>query len=408
MKLYIIVAIFFSQAAFAINLHEAFKKALENDDVKATEAQVLQTLEQVNQVEGGLYPEINLTGAITRQEDDEVFRRGFGQQTQKSLQLQLEQPLFQGFKEFAALRLAKAQNAIGQTQLELAKLNLYQALADIFYNILSIETEIELTKELAKISQDRIGYLEKRVKVGRSRKSELISARAQYVSVKASLDELKSTLIRQRQAFSLVTGLSENTKLDPQKIPIVSNDLDSLVKNIDQTPWIKIRDLELESSEEAISIAKANHWPSLSLRANYYLERGGSLQGVNWDVGLVMTMPIYSGGSDQAAVREAVAKKTETTLRRSYEKRKVESDLRATYAALEQGQVQLKGFQEAVTLNRRNYDELNREYGLGLVTNLDVINALNQYVQSQRDLNRIRVGNLKDLARLKTLTGEAL
>src|SRR5690606_23608278 len=129
-----------------------------------------------------LYPEINLTGAITRQEDDEVFRRGFGQQTQKSLQLQLEQPLFQGFKEFAALRMAKAQNAIGQTQLELAKLNLYQALADIFYNILSIETEIELTKELAKISQDRIGYLEKRVKVGRSRKSELISARAQYVS----------------------------------------------------------------------------------------------------------------------------------------------------------------------------------------------------------------------------------
>ena len=408
MKLSLIAVLLFSTTAHALSLQEAFKKALENEEVKAVEAQILQSQERINQVKGGIYPDISLTGAITRQEDDEVFRRGFGQQTQKNLQLQLSQPLFQGFKEFAALRAARAQNAQYEQLLAQAKLNLYQVLADNYYGILSIETEIELTKELEKLSLERVSYLEQRVKVGRSRKSELISAQAQLVSVKASIDELKSNLIRQREAFSLVTGLPSNTILDRVTLTKKPASLDFYLNKIDQSPWMQAREYELQSVKEQVEIAKANHWPKLDLRGNYYFERGGSLQGVNWDVGVALTMPIFSGGADEAAVREALAKRHEVTLRKDYERKKIYSDVRATHASLEQGLTQLKGFEQAVALNRRNYQELNREYGLGLVTNLDVINAINQYIQSQRDLNRVRVNNFKNNARLKTLTGETL
>lgn len=408
MKFLFICALLFSANAFGVTLNQAFESALKNEEVRAVEAQIIQSEERVNQVKGGLFPEINLTGAVTRQEDDEVFRRGFGQRTQKSLQLQMVQPLFQGFKEFAALRLAKADSARNRLLLEQAKLNLYQSLAEIYYGIISTEVEIKLTQELAKLSQERIGYLERRVKVGRSRKSELISAEAQFVSVTASIEELQSNLTRQREAFGLVTGLAANTKLEDGVEPRKPRGLESYLNKLDNSPWIQARDYELDSATEAVTVAKASHWPSLELRGNYYFERGGSLQGVNWDVGIALTMPIYSGGSDSAAIKEAVAKKYEVSLRRDYEKRRLYSDVRATHTALEQGLSRLKNFEKAVRLNRRNYDELNREYGLGLVTNLDVINALNQYVQSQRDLNRVRVSNYKDDAKLKALTGEAL
>lgn len=408
MKFLFLFALFTCATAHGVTLEEAFQSALKNEEVRAVEAQIIQSEERINQVKGGLFPDVSLTGAITRQEDDEVFRRGFGQRTQKSLQLQLVQPLFQGFKEFAALRLAKADSARSRLLLEQAKLNLYQSLAELFYGIISTEVEIKLTQELAKLSKERVGYLERRVKVGRSRKSELISAQAQLVSVSASIAELQSSLTRQREAFGLVTGLEIATKLEDGFAPKKPRQLDSYLSKLDGSPWLQARDYELESATEAVSVAKANHWPSLELRGNYYFERGGSLQGVNWDVGVALTMPIYSGGSDSAAINEAVAKKYEVSLRRDYEKRRLYSDVRATHTALEQGLSQLNGFEEAVKLNRRNYDELNREYGLGLVTNLDVINALNQYVQSQRDLNRVRVGNYKDSAKLKALTGEVL
>lgn len=408
MKFSLLFLLILSSPAFAVSLEEAFQKALTNEEVKAVEAQIIQSQERINQVKGGLYPDINLSGAITRQEDDEVFRRGFGQRTQKSLQLQLEQPLFQGFKEFAALRLARADGARSQELLEQARLNLYLSLADVFYDILSSEVELKLTTEVADLSKERVSFLQKRVKVGRSRKSELISAEAQYVGVKASIEELQSNIIRRREAFSLVTGLPTNTALDDSVMRIKPKALDTLLNKIDETPWMQARQYELESAQEQISIAKARHWPSLDLRGNYYFERGGSLQGVNWDIGVALTMPLFSGGSDQAVVREALAKRHEVSLRKDYERKRLYSDVRATHASLEQGMSQLKSFEKAVNLNRRNYEELNREYGLGLVTNLDVINALNQYVQSQRDLNRIRQNNYKNVARLKTLTGEVL
>lgn len=408
MKKSLFALLLISQGAGAVTLEQAFQKAISNEQIQIVQEQITQAQERINQVEGGLYPDINLSGTITRQEDDPIFERGFGQQTQKNLQVQLVQPLFQGFREFAALRLAKSDSKRNELLMEQAKLNLYQSLADIFYNIKSAENEIALSKELSRLSQERVTFLQQRVKVGRSRRSELISAQAQLASVNASLSELNSGLRQQREAFSLVTTMPANSKLDGDMAVIDLKELDALIAKIDKSPWIEVREREVEIADETVNMAKAGHWPSIDLRANYYLERGGSLQGVNWDVGLALTMPIFSGGSDQATIREALAQKRESILRQSYEKRRLESDIRATFASLQESVRQLKGLEESVTLNRRNYEELNREYGLGLVTNLDVINALNQYVQSRRDLNRIEVSSQKDRVKLKTLTGEIL
>src|SRR5690606_33223433 len=130
---------------------------------------------------------------------------------------------------------------------------LYQSLAEIFYGIKSIETELTLTRELSRLSKDRVGFLQQRVKVGRSRKSELISARAQLVSVEASIKELRSSLQRQREAFALVTNLSANSALDDQAIPKMPSELDQMLGKLGTSPWIEVRNRDVEIAEESVN-----------------------------------------------------------------------------------------------------------------------------------------------------------
>ena len=126
----------------------------------------------------------------------------------------ISQPLFQGFKAIGALTGAGSYK---QEQTEAwirAKELLYTDVARAFYNVLRYEKEIEINQGIRELLQERIKELEGREKIGRSRVSEVITAKTNLKILEADLAASQGALATVRYMLEFLTG----TELGERKL----------------------------------------------------------------------------------------------------------------------------------------------------------------------------------------------
>ena len=105
---------------------------------------------------------------------------------------------------------------------------------------------------------------------------------------------------------------------------------------------------------------------------------------------LALTLPLYAGGGTQSRVREAASQGTQAELNASQVRRQAEQEIRALHQAVTLDRSQLDALEKATEAARKNYEAQRHDYRLGLVTNLDALQALTAFQENQRALDRAR------------------
>ena len=141
-----------------------------------------------------------------------------------------------------------------------------------------------------------------------------------------------------------------------------------------------------------IRYQKGFYWPTADLAGQYYTQRSTFLQDVDWDVVLSVQVPLFQGGTVSAAVREAQAAYRQSVLVLEEMERRAAHAVRRTHGELSAAVRETQALDEAARAAQKSYDALLEEYRLGLVTNLDVLQALD-LLQAQK--------NAREAARLK-------
>lgn len=388
----------------AKSLQESFEAGLRKSESYAQQQQLFeQAEERYKQAIGAVLPSLALTGSYLRQDTPQNALGGsFSPPEQTTARLTASQPLFRGFREFAAMsefsRLADAQKFTKKH----AAVLLYQDIVRVFYQVLSFEADLKNLDRQVHVNEKRVKELEDRKKIGRSRNTEVLTVKAQLAQLEAQVQATKGQLSAAREMFEFLTGMDRDTSLAdedvvPKKIPTVSKYLERLDKRFD----VQSEREKAEAADKAITVAKGEHLPTVDLLGNYYFKRPGALSSVHWDVQVTGTLPLFSGGTVVSKVRQSVSEKKRVDLEAQQVRRQSEQEIRSTYASLLSDQAQLDALEDAVTLSEKNYQEQSREYRFGLVTNLDVIQALNTAQQAQRDLDRVRYAMKSDFLRLE-------
>src|SRR3970282_842459 len=137
------------------------------------------------------------------------------------------------------------------------------------------------------------------------------------------------------------------------------------------------------AAQENMSVAKGAKLPTVDLTANRYLDRSGSLKDSTWDVAVELNVPLYSGGLLQSQVREAISQQTQAELAVSQVTRQAEQEIRALYQSVVYDSAQLDALEKATVAARKNYEAQQRDYRFGLVTNLEVIQALTAFQENK-------------------------
>jgi outer membrane protein len=400
-----------SEAAFSqskpLGLDESYQLALKkNQSVSVQNSTVERAREQKSQANGAILPTISAIGSHSKQDVSNLTTSNSIRENTTSARLSLAQPLFRGFREYAGMRSAAALIEKEELSLSDEKAKLYKDLAEAFYQTLIYKSEEEKIKKLLDLTDKRVSELRKRTSVGRTRRGELLTAQSQAASLRAQVATNKGLLEQSIATLEVYTGVKSPRVTDTMALPDQVPPITNFISRIEDRPDINAAVVKAEIADEGVEVAKGAHWPSLDLGGNYYLKREGTLENSKWDATLTLTLPLFEGGVTQSKVRESsqVYFESQKTLEQNREAAFLE--ITRLHQTASQGLEEIKAYKEAVELAEVNFKEQSKDYRFGLTTNLEVLQALNSYVDLERNLDRKTYLVKTALAQLKAATGD--
>jgi len=295
---------------------------------------------------------------------------------------ELDQPLFHGLRELNALKGFKSARIAGEKTLEQARLSLLDDVAQVFYTSIDLQLELDLYGREHQITEDRIKQLKHWVDLGRSRSSEVLSTQVDLVSLEAQMEQTRAALQTARITLQFLTEI-------PPTTPLVDNRPDPAPETLDKWLLHSVNRPDLQASAEnrraaeyQLRYARGGWWPSLDFTGKWYTERVGFQQDDRWDALFTLQVPLFSGGDTVAQIKLAQAQYAVADLNDRRLTRQARQDVQNAYQTLTQSIKQAALYDRAASLARDNYQVQTKEYKLGLITNLEVL----QVLKTQEDL----------------------
>lgn len=365
------------QDCYALALKRSETIAIDQQVIKETEGRFLQAL-------SAALPRASFQSSDKRQ--DGSGSSAFTLRYVPQRQFVFSQPLFSGFKEFAAMAGSRAERRQRIQEKVRAEQLLFVDVADAFYLLLE-QREDRGTLEATRIALvDRLDELHERQRVGRSRATEVVTAEAQLRRVEAQLEQAHSSEEVSQHLLEFLTGLDHTDALaDPDMaLPALETEETYLAK-AERRPDLRASEEAWHVAEKAVRVAQGGLFPTASLDGNYYIDRVGVSADVKWDAALMVDVPIFQGGQAVGAIREAAAKAREAKLRYTQQQRSVALDIRDAYARADSSLAITKAFQKALEAAEESYRLEAEDYRLNLVSNLEALQTLQALQDARRD-----------------------
>lgn len=405
---YILLLVLTAPLYGATTLKDAFQAATMNmESIKRANSEIIQAKERKIQTRAAILPTISGVGHETRIDAPERsgVSNAFTLTRQYSAGLRLQQPLIRGGL-FAGYQARNEEVLLTKFQKDATVLNLYELVIASYFNVHRAELDLKNLKELLKYSQERVRELRGFAKVGRSRRGDLVQAEAQELMAKTQVSEGERSLQEARAQLDFLTRGEVKPPL--ADLPLLPKDLESItayLQKMGQRPDLLARTQEVRVAEKSVEVSKGAHYPNVDLVSNYYFDRTGILQTSEWDIAVQVNLPLFQGGGPSAAVRESVENKRVAILNNEESVRSAKRDLMILYQNYHQMQKQLASLSEAVKKTQEAYQLNQRDYRYGQITNLDVLQTMNLYIETKRSYNDLLVLTHQTYKNLERATG---
>ncbi len=377
------------------SLSTAFQESVKQSESLASQEQTIRIAEaHYLQALGTVLPHLNAKASEVIQ-DTTTTTSGSGNSVNTTLTrrsrpevaINLQQPLFQGFREFRSLGISTAEREKNRLNVARVKQLLFADVARAYYTVLEVEQELKIQQSIRGTLQQRILDLKNRMNLGKSRESELLATQSQLATLQAKIEATQGLVSTARDLLAFLVGHPVQQPLeDAFKVPNTLPSLDNWLAKLEQRP-------DRGSTHEAVRLAKGklgyekgDRYPTVDLNANYYPYRVGFQNDIHWDMTFSLNLPLFSGGAMRGRIREAAAQLKQTELAEQETRRRSELELTQAYHKLAAARSQETALQRAETSAKAGYQAELADYQLGLINNLNLL-------QSLRDLQENRLAN---------------
>ncbi|HSA59366.1 MAG TPA: TolC family protein [bacterium] len=396
-----------------LTLKESFKRALtrsetlamEGQDIKIAEAHYLQAL-------GTVLPHIEVRANELLQDTapvsggDASVGQTFTRRSRPEVAVNLKQPLFQGLREFNALKASSAEKNRNTYQRDRARQILFGDVARAYYTVLELEDQLKIEQSLRATLQKRVDDLKNRILLGKSRESELLTTEAGLAQNEANQEETKGLILSARDFLAFLVGEPVTARLvDEFPVPKIAG-LETFLDQGDRRPDVNASKEQVRLSKGRLDYEKGGRYPTVDVEANYYPYRVGFLSDIDWDVNFALTVPVFKGGATRGLIREAAAGLKQSELAHEESRRKADLEIRQAYHELQSARSREAALRKAEKKYGADYNSQLEEYTLGLVNNLDVLQSLRNWQESRLDTNRSHYETKLEYLGLLIATGD--
>lgn len=395
-------------AAQAENLFEIFDEAKQHDPTFASARAADQGgQEQLPQARSQLLPAISLSA----NSNNSVTTSTYGQRSQSNSPgyvLNLSQPIYNK-QNFVRYEQAKYQVNIADTQFVVAWQDLVNRVAQTYFNILLAEDTVRsLSGQVATLTE-QLNEAKRRDKGG-VEGGDVIEAQSRLDLAVSQQDDAKNSLENAKIAMlqligripKSLAGIGNNLEL---KYP----DLGDMAKWVDaaeqHNPQMQIQRATLENANLAVENARAGHYPTVALVANYGSNYNNLIPGAgvvtNQTIGVQANLPIYQGGLVNSQVRQAIDNQEVARQNLEQTRRQVAQQVKQAFLNVKNGINKVYELRTALKSSRRMLENTRTRQTGGSRSNLDTLNAENQVYATELSLAQARYTGLLSYFQLK-------
>jgi outer membrane protein len=302
----------------------------------------------------------------------------------------------------AALIAAKRQTMARDYQ------TIYQDVAQAFYNALQYEGDLVIQRDLVDALAARVDDLRDRVSLGRSRPAELLQAQTDLANARVTIQADLGSGNASLETLAFYTGIpaAELKLKDTQKFPTVDQ-LESYLARSGQRPDV-LSDVELlRQAERNLSVAQGELFPTVTASGNYLASQDPVSNNVDGTMVLEISMPIFDGGLILGQIHQNREMVRESALNVEQLQRTANQDTRTAYDNFNASVAQVIVLREAAVLAAKNLEAQVEDYRRGVVSNLDVLTALQDYQTARQGLHNANMTTQLDLINLHVAAGIA-
>jgi len=281
--------------------------------------------------------------------------------------------------------------------------------------IASLEDQIKATKALIKEQTEILKILRKQYHYGGVSKTDVLLQETTLAQTQAKLPSLEDALAQSKHALAVLTGqyTSELTlpKLTLNQLTLPKNlPLSLPSKLVKQRPDIQASVALLHAANAEIGVATAELFPELTLSGNFgYLSQTTkdffSHQNNVWNYGLGLTQPVFHGGALWAQRKMRIA--AHQVAFANYQKTVLHAfeNVSNVLSAIELDAVEYNRRFAANDTARKTMNITKKQYYLGGVDYLTVLNAEEKYQETQLDLIKAQAARYSDTVALYQALG---
>jgi len=336
--------------------------------------------------------------------------------------LNLSQDLF-SWNDWMTLKSADSQVAEAQATYEAAAQNLVLRVATAYFNVLSALDTMQAQESSLQAFDLQLEQANKRYQVGLIAITDVEQARAARDTAAAAVIADKQALAGAQDQLEVITGRQYDTLSEPgADMPLV------MPNPASQDQWVQTslrQNLTLIASRLAADVARDNvhiafggHLPTISLVASRSFNSDGvdeSIVGIgefnlpSWSndrqIGLEVTVPIFSGGGTEARVHQAQYQWIAAKDAMEQASRSTQQQARDAYLGVISGIAHVQALQQALTSSQTAYRATEAGYRVGTQTEVDVLNALSTLVQAKTNYASSRYAYITSVVQLRFAAG---
>jgi outer membrane protein len=305
------------------------------------------------------------------------------------------QPIFRGFQTYNAVNGAEA-NVRSEREI-------YRDVErSVLFDAVTAYMDVVRDKEVVRLAENNVNVLSRELKatqdrfsVGEVTRTDVAQAEARRADAVSNLDSARANLRTSRGAFLQVIGNPPSDLFDPgppdQFLPGSLEEAINISNN--ENPLVVAALYREQAAGYAVKQIRGELLPTITLEASHeqsYDENKGTEKFGRSEVLGRITVPFYQAGAVYARVRQA--KQNQIGRLQQIEQVRTEQAqaVVAAWAQLEAARAQLESDTISVESNRIALQGVREEEKVGQRTILDVLNAEQEYVQSQVDLERTK------------------
>lgn len=352
--------------------------------------------EDIARANSGYRPDINASANVGRERTRTVSPVPGGTGTNvgspRGYAIDLVQPLFTGFQVTNAVNAAEANDRAGRETLRGTE-------QQVLLDAVTAYGDVTRDQAIVKLNENNLKFLDAELKAQRDRfavgevtKTDVAQSEARRALGQSDLDQARANLKSSRAIFEQVVGhppynlieANPNTKLVPRTLQ------DAIAIGTKENPIVVQALYSEQAARYTVDQVRGQLLPQAQLEANYtdqYDASEGIDQGTSASVVASVTVPLYAqGGEVFAQVRQAKHNHIAALQQIEVQRASAQSQVVQAWSQLVGFKAQAESDKASIVANTTALNGVREEERVGQRTVLDVLNAQQELLQSQVNL----------------------